>query len=161
MPTNSIGVPLYICKSTNETVNNSTVFQDDDHFTFSIAASEVWLLRFNILYNAVSSTTDINFTLSVPAGCSFYLGGAGVATAQNVWGAAAFNESPASLVVSGGTLLLGTAASTSNSYGAKLEAVVVNSTTSGTCVLQWAQATAGASNTNILANSVLEYVRVK
>jgi hypothetical protein len=149
-------IPKHICKSVIETINNSTVFQNDDDFTFSMGASEVWMLKFYMLVTAANTTADIKFQLSVPAAATYSIGTFGDPTAVAAFGGVVTTGTP--LAVSTTEVKLATNNAT---IGVRLTAIVANSTTSGTCVLQWAQNTLSATNLSIQPNSIMEYVRVK
>ncbi len=66
---------IFVRKASNETITNSTALQDDDDLKLSIAANEVWMLRFYL--NGTSGTTpDWRMAISGQNGssCVFGLG---------------------------------------------------------------------------------------
>lgn len=151
-----LGVPRWICKSSAETVNNSTTFQNDDHFTFAIAANEVWLLHFHILVTAANTTADIKFQFSVPAAATYSIGAYNRPSLISAWGGEDVAQTP--LAVATSTLAIGTNAAT---IPVAVTAIIVNGANAGTVTLQWAQNTLSATNLTIEANSIMEYTRVK
>lgn len=148
------GGMTYVKKSADETVNNSTTFQSDDDLTFAVVANGIYDVEYRLICTAANVGTDIKFQLSVPASCTYYIGSTGESTIAS-WGATVSTNSPAALstttVAAGG--LVGT-------FGVTLIATIINSTNAGNVVLQWAQNSAGASDTKILTNSFVKYYRI-
>ena len=139
-----------IRKASTETVNNSTTFQNDDDFTFAIAANEVWLVEFVLLLQSASATPGYKFQYSLPSGGTYYLAPDSLGTA-NYWQVTAVGNTPDALP----TTTFSIASRSSGVCGAFFRAILINSSTAGTAVLQWAQDTADASNSQILQNSVM------
>lgn len=159
MASAGIGVPRWICKSTAETVNNSTALQDDDHLTFNLPATStapVWLLKFYLLVTAANTTADIKFAIAGSAVTSYSIGFEGDSITQNAFGGVAVASTP--LAISTATIAAGTNAAT---VGMRINAIVVGTTSTGSVTLQWAQNTLSATNLTIQPNSVMEYVQVK
>ena len=138
--------PTIVRKTANETVNNSSVLQNDDHLLKALAANEVWLFE-AVLWYTSGATPDIKLAWTVPAGATLAwstLNGVNAAGASWEGGAA---ESTS-----------GTARDFASGAGTRLTHVVgyvANGATAGNLQLQWAQNTANASDTIMLANSIL------
>ena len=127
----------YICKAADETVNNSDTLQDDDDLLFPVGASQTWAFTL-WLYVTSGTTPDLKVAIIVPASTT---GGAIVVDEiQTLW---------IGLGGSGGAV--------AGQGGAR--AIVIQGmakiTTAGNVKLQWAQNTADASDTKILAGSSL------
>jgi hypothetical protein len=129
-------------KTADETVNNSDVFQDDNHLLLALGANEVWYIdAFLLTSSASSGTPDLKYNATVPAGATIYTR----SIATNATGTLAEIESG-----SGGTFLGDT-----NVRFKSIHFVVINGANAGNFQLQWAQNTATAEDTKILTNSVL------
>ena len=138
----------FIRKTANEIVNNSTTLQNDDTLLAALAASEV--VAFECALHVTSGTApDIKFAFTVPSGATLRWGIIGpditVNQTSNGESGSALTLFTAGVTLAGQIILLGT---------------VVNSTTAGNLQLQWAQNTADASDTTVLANSWLKVWRV-
>jgi hypothetical protein len=128
-----------IKKASNEIVNNSSVLQNDNDFTFSIGANETWAYQ---IYTAVDSTTtaDAKFAVTAPSGATCRL------DVNNLF--SVFNDFSTTC---GGSITLGHTGSVDEQY--LLYGVVVNGANSGSVTLQWAQGTATAADTTMRANT--------
>lgn len=130
-------------KSADETVNNSSTLQDDADLVFPIGPGQLRSVRYVILYTS-GATPDIKFAVTIPSGATLYLRGIG--------GNAAGTLAEAHSIVSGTAISFqGTGANRLLT----LEAVVKAGTVGGLVQLQWAQDTANASDTTVLAGSHL------
>ena len=129
----------YIRKASDETVNDSSTYQNDDDLKFAVGTNETWLAIFVIRFTT-GSTPDIKFQLSIPSGTS---GGlfSGIALDGTTY-ASFFG----SVAVRGP----GGAEAT-----AVIHVTLRTSGTGGNAILQWAQNTANASDTKVLADSSL------
>jgi hypothetical protein len=155
-PAGGGGGPTIVRKTLDETVNNSAVLQNDDHLLLAIAANEVWLIDLYLLQNSPSANSDVKMGWAYPSGCSIY------------WGVPLFYSTYntgylywQSVLSTGALTAILTAASTESvasligTQGIHIIAIVINGATAGTLNFQWAQNTAVAENTKILANSCL------
>lgn len=137
-------LPTVVTKTADETVNNSTVLQDDNHLLLALAANEVWQFQIYLIAYAPSPTAAYKIGFTVPALATYYAraidqDAAGTFGLQRITGA--------------GTLtLLGP---NGNTYIYTIEGIVINGANAGNLQLQWAQNTATAEDTKILANSHL------
>lgn len=134
-------------KASDETVNNSSTLQNDDDLYFAIAANEVW--GFHFILDYLSGTTpDIKFAVTVPSGATI---------AGGLLGMASGSVSRGMIRLSGVAVAqdgLGVTPGAHN-YMTTIHGFVVNSTNAGNVQLQWAQNTANASDTKVLAGSHL------
>jgi len=140
------GGPTVVRKTADETVNNSAVLQADDELFIAIGANEIWLLQFYLLQKSVSTASDINFGFIYPANCKIYWGPLGY------WNGVDTSSSPATCRIESDGSNRGCANSTQVLC---YIALVVNGANAGTVTLRWAQNTATAEDTKILANSCL------
>lgn len=143
-------------KTADETVNNSSTLQNDDHLLFIAAPNKSYKVDIYVIVQTVtgSGNDDIKFGWSVPAGCTGY------------WGTADTNASVEGITpITGltGTPLANQTLSASANYSTgaamnvlmKFEAIILNGATQGTVNLQWAQNVAGARDLKILRGSTL------
>ncbi len=147
---NALSMHLLAQKTADETVNNSTTYQDDDHLFFSVAANEVWLLRFELMIIS-NSTADWKMQCTFPSGTAMghviEYGSADTVIQIDFNGA-----SPAGYGALG---LPGT-----NAGPRMLPVIFTNGGSAGTFRLQWAQNTATVIDTKVLANSTLWGVKL-
>lgn len=132
---------IVINKTAVESVNNSATLQNDDHFTFSIGASEVWVAHLSLTV-VIRASSDFKVSWSLPSGGTFF-------HQMRAWdrgGALVTSES------STGALSYLVAATIEH---AEIFAVLTNSSTAGTAVLQWAQVTAIAEDTQVQTGSFM------
>lgn len=144
---------LVVRKTADETVNNSTVLQNDDSLVLPIGANEIWLATWYPIWQS-TTVADIKFAWTFPTGCSVGYG---------------FLWSDAANAVTHYRQYTGTSPTNSNAlHGQGTELVgpapmnlhIVNGSTSGNVTLQWAQNTAEVSNTIVKANSTLWAVKL-
>lgn len=148
---NGLGqVEIPPAKASDQTVNNSTTLVDDNDLTVSIAANETVVIVGHIIFES-NSTADFKHQFTGPSGSdgSFGIGGPRELTGGGL-GGTGFYALNASIPTSGH----GGPASQS------VFGVVRNGGTSGNITLQWAQNTADASDTKVLADSFLIVWRV-
>lgn len=141
---------LFIRKTADETVSNSTVQQNDDHLFSSIAASEVWVYRFVLFATGALSTNKLDMAITAPAGATLIYNGIGPRTGA----ADALTQIGATQSTSGGEVQQGMGPNGAQVMQT-LEVLVLNGATPGTVQLQWAQNNASANNTTVLTNSYL------
>jgi len=147
----SIAMHTLARKSADETVNNSSTLQNDDHLFFAIGASEVWFVQAYLLLDSCT-TPDIKFGWTGP-GC-----------ATMTWGFTAADNSlpswigttgtpPAPLAIGGTVNIPGSGAGTITIVS--LTGIAAGGGTAGNIQLQWAQNTLNASDTKVRQNSAL------
>ena len=128
-------------KTSDQTVNNSSVFVDDSELKFSVAANEIWEFLFLLKLNTYTGV-DWKGTITVPAGAEANIRGSFPLTSIVNWLAAGDTVS--------------TVATADRTNGAAMVAgIYVGGANAGTVQLQWAQVNAFALNTKVLTNSVL------
>ena len=140
-------------KTADETVNNSAALQNDDHLFFSVDVNEVWFIQAWLMCDG-GSTPDIKFGWTVPASATITWGWIGSDYATSTlagWGPNA--GAGVALATTGSLTAQLTAASTIQ--GVSFAGIAAIAGTAGTVQLQWAQATANASDTKIRTNSCL------
>ena len=130
-----------VTKTADETVNNSTTLQDDNHLVFAMAANITYAIDMVLLLNSTGDTPDFKFGWTVPSGCVMFWEG----IVNNAWGF-------------GGTVLKGagdtdTAGSVSGTGGALFKLFVRNGANAGNLQLKWAQNTADSSDSKLLKHS--------
>lgn len=137
----------FVRKASDETVNNSATLQNDDDLAAGLAANDVMFFRAVLFYDS-NATADIKITFTVPTGATIK------------WGPDAGSRVTSTGSVSGSSII--TASGSSLAFGGissgvmTVSGVVVNGATAGNLQLQWAQNTADASDSKILAGSFLQ-----
>lgn len=138
--------PLFAVKSSDETVNNSAVFQSDDHLTLSVASSTTYHVEAWWCYTS-GTTPDIKFRWSVPTGATLRWSAVGT----NISGT--FAEPFLDTATEPGF------AGNGSDAIVRVMGLLVTSN-AGTLLVQWAQQTANASNTVLKAGSWLKLTKV-
>lgn len=137
--------PLFVKKTSDETVNNSSTLQDDNELVLAGAASTTYDLEMRLIVNT-GTTPDLKFTFTVPSGTT---GSAQLFTGSNPDSAASGLQGPFSI----------TATAAASGVGADqvliVTGIVVTSSTAGNVQLQWAQNVANLSDTKVKADSYL------
>jgi len=134
-------VPRQARKTSDETVNNSAAFQNDNDLLLSVVANATYSLEGLLLFNS-GATPDIKFQWTYPTGLTMRWGIGGVVTTFAV-----FNMTEVSVPVLDGTGV---------ATGAYVDGTVIVSSTAGTLQLQWAQNTSNATATQLLQNSYVQ-----
>lgn len=141
---------LRAVKTADETVNNSTVYQDDDHLVISLSANKTY--RFKIwLFCATDATAHFQARITVPFLAKLMLGFIHP-TSNSVSQAMSQGDT--------GVFIGGTNALDSNFPGMAEGTIFVGST-AGNLNVQWAQQTATAYDTKVLKGSYIEVYEVQ
>jgi len=142
------GIKL-IRKTADETVNNSVTFQNDDHLLFTVAANEVWFFDGFIRFTT-TVVADIKFAFVVPVGAIVHWSLSKIvnlSAEHPIYSPAAGAGASITLDCPGGERVV------------HLIGTIVFGGTAGNLQLRWAQATAEATNTQVLLNSWLKAFR--
>ena len=141
---------LIIVKTVNESVNNSTVLQNDDELFFAMAANEVWCIRGGLFCQSPTAAPDVKIGFSVPAAAI----SEAFSICPNAAGSvvAGMTNEVQSLVV--GAVAAAEAALVHFSIGVR------NGANAGNWQLQWAQNVAAIENTQVNAGSFLIAERI-
>ncbi len=129
-------------KTADESVTSSTVLQDDNHLLLPIGANAIWAFTAFLIIDDLSGTADFKMTFVGPSGAT----GSWAAT-----GGAAFSQAPVKAL--GTTYVFDGASPAITGW---VSGTIVNSTTAGNLLLQWAQSVSNASATTLRANSWLK-----
>lgn len=129
-------------KTADETVHDSTTWQNDDALLKSLAASEVWVIELLLLYTS-GTTPDIKIQCTVPSGAVVYL--------SSVYP----DTSLAAAIIYGASTAISMGGNAANVMSAKVTFIVINSTNAGNFTIQWAQNTQDDSDTIVKTNSIL------
>lgn len=135
-------------KTATESLTSSTTVQADDHLVIAIGASEAWEFEAFILCTSTSTTPDIKYTFTAPAGATITW----FSRTQNIANTTVTDN--AAITASGTTLALGMAASAT--YVIRIRGFITNSTTAGNLQFEWAQNNSSATATDVLINSFLK-----
>ena len=77
------GVMSPVRKTADETVNNSTTLQNDDHLQLALAANDIYLVELFLLQQSPSLNSDFKCGWSYPAACT--INGANAGTLIFQW----------------------------------------------------------------------------
>jgi len=130
-----------VCKTADETVNNSATLQTDDELSLSVGANQVWVVHY-YLWVTTTATALFRANISVPTGADY--DGTGYEG----------SSSAISPFYSGWDLI--------TAYNGKLvflQALIRVGVNAGTVHLLWAQKTAEASDTVVEADSSMVAIR--
>jgi hypothetical protein len=146
------------CKTSNETVNNSSTLQNDNELLFAAEANATYLVEVHLMLTATSVNADWKMSWSLPSG-TFYWGHDG----NSAEGPGPY-WSPRSTASGSGAALVSTSivsgGGTLTPMGAHFTAIIVIGGSGGTVNFQWAQDVATAENNTILAGSCLRAFKV-
>lgn len=150
------GTPfVFIGKTVTQTIGNSTTLENDNAFTFSIAAAEDWVLDFTLSMDGTVAG-DVKFNLSVPANVTFNIFAQCLALASTT----NVGDIKTTIAGAGNDLTCGMAG-----VGAfithQFRARVTSTTGTGTVVLQWAKNASDATDTKMYAGSYMTRMRVQ
>lgn len=151
------GLPAVALKTADETVNNSSTLQNDDHLLFSAAANKIYRFDLYLILQGASGagTDDIKFGWSAPVGCSVYWGVPGTpASAADGIQPTGTGTNP---IANQGVTATPSYGMGNVTYLTKFEGIVLNGANAGTVNFQWAQSIAGARDLKVLTGSVLLY----
>lgn len=145
-------LPITVAKAVDETVNNSNTLQNDNELVLAVTANAVYHLQMFLLYNTTDAA-DIKIAWTYPTGMTM------------TWTHRAFDSSITAVtgviymgaLTEVNTVSMGGAGS--NSIGLMINGLVRVSSTAGSLQLQWAQNSATAVNTKVLANSWMKLTR--
>jgi len=135
-----------VLKTADETVNNSSTLQNDDHLILPLGANEVWIFQFFLFSNS-STTADIKIAFTAPTGAVF----------QYLISSADIGVDSSTTTATFARMSTGAI----NIYGESLDkldilrGLVINGANAGNLQLQWAQSLAEVSDTIVRANSCL------
>ena len=146
MPT----APKVVHKTADETVNNSTTLQNDDHLYFAMAANEIWAFDIILLF-ASSTAADFIFSFSLPTG----------ATLRGFTIYKGSGETLTSLAaIEGNAITCMGAGSTTPRVQAIFKGLVFNGANAGNFQLTWAQGTAEATDTVLKKGSCIIFHKI-
>lgn len=138
-------------KTTNQVVNDSTVFVNDTQLALPIEASTTWAYDFTLFGTSSTATPDFKFSFTGPVGI----------TVVTFFGAD-LQSSAGGTPVYGSFSASGIGILTAAVFrGVKGRLVVENGVNAGTIQLVWAQNTQTAEDTTVRAGSYLRGIRLK
>lgn len=134
--------PVFARKTADETVNNSAVMQNDNHLFLPVAANTVYRLSMRLGISS-GATPDFKTAFTFPAGTTMFYNATTVAVSTATLQNYGLDQTSTASIEGG---------QTSVTY----DGLVIVSAAGGTLQLQWAQNTANASDTKVLAGSYIE-----
>lgn len=124
--------PEYIIKSADETVVSSATLQDDDDFSFSIAANETVIIELKLYLSTIHSSSDIKTQFTGPASPTYVIGQgqywSATPSSANNYQWTAFSQ-----------LIDWVSSSTTGEDFMQIAMTIANGANAGTVTLQWAQ----------------------
>lgn len=147
-----IGQTVSKRKTADESVTSSATLQDDDHLTFSIAASEEYTGVIHIDAGANLTVTGFKVAITVPASATLEVIASYIGTTAN--------ETLAGRTTTSGSAALSTTPTGSANAHITIAFWVLNSTNAGSVTLQWAQAASSGSALTFRKGSSLTAVRI-
>jgi hypothetical protein len=150
------GDKIFLSKSTDQAVNNSTTLVDDTALQFSVSSGQTWVIKFDLIVsNASSANPDWKSAILAPAGstCGAQLSGSeGVGTI--------FPQVTTTDCTTPGTLVNANVADDAGAgFNVSIQAVVTTGS-AGSIKLQWAQNSAAITDLTVKAGSVGQAFRV-
>lgn len=144
----------YVRRSAAQVVNNSTVLVNDNTLLSALPTAGTFGFRSIIFYDA-STTADIKFAFTIPAGATMEWGINGMATT----GAAGVGDGTWLTATASGTAIPVGGSGVGTGMKAVMDGEITMGGTAGNLQLQWAQNTIDATNTSVHAGSRLEVWR--
>jgi hypothetical protein len=132
-------------KLADETVNNSSVLQDDDELFLTVEANKSYWGSLLLRYNT-GATPDIKLHFTYPISCSIRFTG--------------YTDKDTTVVCITETGNLSLKGSSTGEFVYTIPLYIANGANAGTITLQWAQDVANATDTKVLAGSVLMLQKV-
>lgn len=129
------GQTTLVFKPSDETVNNTTVLQADDHLTVALAANTSYRIECLLRAKSASGSPGLDFNFSFPSGAVFYH---------------PLADEDASSPSATTTGVAGTTVAANITFHA-----ITTGSTAGNLTVNWAQTTATATNTSVLKGSYL------
>lgn len=137
-------LPQIKTKKADQTVNNSTTLVDDDTIKQTIQGKETWKFHLMLFVDS-GATPDWKIGITAPSGATGY------------WEVMGSLADAITDVSTPGTTNL---AMTGNPIKVEISGVIINGVNRGDIQLQWAQNTADLSNTDVLAGSHGEFIKI-
>jgi len=138
--------PARIRKASNEIVNNSTAYQDDDHLVLAVVANAEYEFSVFLTYDA-ATTADAKVKLSLPAGATAHWRVDGGATGATTTGSAVFSYLTEATGQAIGAAGVGTK-TVAHMYG-----TILVGGTAGNFGIQWAQVVGEATDLTVYGTS--------
>lgn len=136
-------------KTSDESVINSDVLQDDDHLFFNIGANEVWQIEGYLDVFSTDNAVNLRMAWQAPVG----------ATINIAWHSISLSSDQSDImkVIGGYSMVLVKGDALTPVF---YKGVVINGATSGVFKLQWAQGSQSLSSMTIRAGSYLKATRI-
>lgn len=150
----SVNGVVRIVKTTDESLVSSTTLQDDNELRFAIGANETWQFQILGFWSSASTTPDIKVALNGPASPTTLR-----AHVQHYFAVASGPDSDGGLITSYGSAVSADVGTVPDTLF-EIRGSVINGSTPGTFVLQWAQRASSATATVVKAGSYLVAHRV-
>lgn len=144
-----------IVKPSDESVTSSTTLQNDDDFSFSIAANEKVIIHAHLFVSG-NSAGDFQWAFNVPSLATGWNSGLRVidttASTNNSGAWSAIEDLTDTGFRASGTV-------TGSTVHVQIDAIVINGANAGTIQFRWAQVTSNATATVVEAGSYMSFTR--
>ena len=130
-----------VVKKVDETINNSSVLQDDNELFIPLEANKIYGYELKLFYSSPTDT-DFKYAFTIPTGAT------GTKAAAGDW-SSTDDSATSSVTVSNSVITASGVRFTPNSGN------IIMSSTAGNLQLQWAQNTAETNNTTVTQGSYL------
>lgn len=148
--------PLFVRKTADETISNTTALQSDDALVLTPAINKVYTLEGLVLYTS-GATPDFKMGFTFPAAATLSWNGGG-ANVNASSGSGDYVSNCANRLAVDSTFAFGGGGAFVCSI--KLDGLIIMGGTAGSLTLRWAQNTAEASNTVVKFDSWLRLTPV-
>jgi len=149
----AVGPHLIARRTTDQSVTSSTVLVNDDTLQLTVAASEIWQIEFNLLYEA-DAAGDLKLSFSFPTSGVCY------SHAAHLDAGGAVTVTQLRLTATDGSSMPLPGAGAASPRWQPLSVLFINSTNAGTLILRWAQNTSNATATKVLTHSTIWAVKL-
>ncbi|GHE47426.1 hypothetical protein GCM10017673_56610 [Streptosporangium violaceochromogenes] len=151
-----VGRTIFVRKTADETVNNSSALQDDNHLVAAVAASATYIVEAFVIYDAATAA-DLKLAFTGPSGATLDWTSTALGTAATA-GTGSLTVS-ASTIGDGSAVPLG-GVGAGTKVVAQIRGLLVVAGTAGNLTTRWAQNTANASDAIVRTNSWMRLTRV-
>ena len=153
--TPSSGGATLKAKSADESVTSSTTLQDDDHLTFAVEASGIYLVEYFLKVLSASATPDLKLAFTAPSGATFDWGPDINSANEDIWVPVGTGDTP--VAASNLSTEANFGLSANNTKLIHVKGILIVDTTAGNFTLRWAQSSSNGNATTIKKGSMVRY----
>jgi len=150
---------LFVRKTADEIVNNSTSLQNDDHLVLAVAADSVYIVEAFLIYRA-NVSADFKLAFTWPASATMSFGSIGGDLDAGGGDNNTVKLQARQRATSGSTTLTYASIGTGSETSLRVTGLLITGATAGNLQLKWAQNTAHASDAILMEDSWLSLRKV-